>query len=157
MTSDQKLDLILDKLQVLSDDVAELKTEVAELKDDVAVLKIEVAELKGDVAVLKTDVANLKGDVAVLKTDVSKLQTEMTEVQSNMQTLEQAQLKTQMILENTVDKCIQALGEGYQLNAERLDRSDIESIKRQSELSFMLAKATNEKVERIAEELNRTA
>lgn len=150
MTSDQKLDLILDKLQVLSDDVAELKTEVAELKT-------EVAELKTDVAVLKTEVANLKGDVAVLKTDVSKLQTEMTEVQSNMLTLEQAQLKTQMILENTVDKCIQALGEGYQLNAERLDRVDIETIKRQSELSFMLAKATNEKVERIAEELNRTA
>ena len=71
--------------------------------------------------------------------------------------LKQSNLKTQMSLENTVNKCIQALGEGFQLNAERLDRFNLESIKNQSELSYMLAKATNEKVDRLIEQLRKSA
>jgi chromosome segregation ATPase len=68
----------------IKDDVAVLKTDVAELKDDVAVLKTDVAELKDDVAVLKTDVAELKTDVAVLKTDVAELKTDVAGLRTDL-------------------------------------------------------------------------
>ena len=72
----------------------------------------------------------LTEDVSTLKQDVSALK------QSNLQ--------TQMALENTVNKCIQ-------------DRFNLESIKNQSELSYLLAKATNEKVDKLIEQLRKTA
>ena len=86
-------------------------------------------------------------------TDSEKLNLLLEEVQS----LKQANLQTQITLENTVNKCIQTLGEGFQLNAERLDKFNLESIKNQSELSYMIAKATNEKVDRLIEQLNKSA
>ena len=86
-------------------------------------------------------------------TDSEKLNLLLKEVQS----LKQSDLQTQITLENTVNKCIQALGEGFQLNAERLDRFNLESIKNQSELSYMIAKATNEKVDKLIEQLNKSA
>lgn len=110
--------------------------------------KFDFLAEKFDLLVEKFDLLDekinlLTEDVSTLKQDVSALK------QSNLQ--------TQMALENTVNKCIQALGEGFQLNAERLDRFNLESIKNQSELSYLLAKATNEKVDKLIEQLRKTA
>ena len=76
---------------------------------------------------------------------------------NEIQALKQSNLQTQMTLENTVNKCIQVMGEGFELNAERLDRFNVESIKNQSELSYMIAKATNEKVDKLIEQLKKSA
>lgn len=76
---------------------------------------------------------------------------------NEIQALKQSNLQTQMTLENTVNKCIQVMGEGFELNAERLDRFNLESIKNQSELSYMIAKATNEKVDKLIEQLKKSA
>lgn len=65
--SDEILQSILDKLTVLTTDMAAVKTDVAILKTDVGTLKTDVGTLKTDVATLKTDVATLKTDVATLK------------------------------------------------------------------------------------------
>lgn len=86
-------------------------------------------------------------------TDSEKLDLLINEVQD----LKQKQLQTQITLENTVNKCIQAMGEGFQLNAERLDKFNVESIKNQSDLAVMIAKATNEKVDKLIEKLNKSA
>ena len=76
---------------------------------------------------------------------------------NEIQALKQSNLQTQMTLENTVNKCIQVMGEGFELNAERLDRFNVESIKNQSDLSYMIAKATSEKVDRLIEQLKKSA
>ncbi len=84
----------------------------------------------------------------------------LNEIQSMKQdiaALKHSNLQTQMTLENTVNKCIQVMGEGFELNAERLDRFNLESIKNQSELSYMIAKATNEKVDMLIEQLKKSA
>ena len=87
---------------------------------------------------------------------LSKLDTmdkRLDKIDSRLDKLEQKQLETQMTLENTINKCIDALGEGFALNAERLDRFNVETIKTQAELAFALAKVTNDKVEHLLEKL----
>lgn len=80
---------------------------------------------------------------------VSKLDT----IENRLDKLEQKQLETQTTLENTINKCIDALGEGFKLNAERLDRIDVETVKTQAELAFELAKVTNKKVDDLVRNL----
>ena len=82
---------------------------------------------------------------------------EIQTMKQDMTALKQSNLQTQMTLENTVNKCIQVMGEGFALNAERLDRFNLESIKNQSELSYMIAKATNEKVDKLIAQLKKSA
>lgn len=77
----------------------------------------------------------------------------MDKIDERLDKLEQNQLETQITLENTINKCIDTLGEGFSLNAERLDRFNVETIKTQAELAFALAKVTNEKVELLTKKL----
>lgn len=84
---------------------------------------------------------------------MDKIDERLDKMDSRLDKLEQNQLETQMTLENTINKCIDALGEGFSLNAERLDRFNVETIKTQAELAFALAKVTNEKVEQLTKKL----
>lgn len=77
----------------------------------------------------------------------------MDKIDERLDKLEQNQLETQITLENTINKCIDALGEGFSLNAERLDRFNVETIKTQAELAFALAKVTNEKVDQLTKKI----
>ena len=84
---------------------------------------------------------------------MDKIDERLDKMDSRLDKLEQNQLETQMTLENTINKCIDALGEGFSLSAERLDRFNVETIKTQAELAFALAKVTNEKVEQLTKKL----
>lgn len=77
----------------------------------------------------------------------------LDKMDSRLDKLEKNQLETQMTLENTINKCIDTLGEGFSLNAERLDRFNVETIKTQAELAFALAKVTNEKVDQLTKKI----
>jgi septal ring factor EnvC (AmiA/AmiB activator) len=57
------------------------------LTADMAEVKTDVAVLKTDVSKLQTDMAEVKTDVAVLKTDVSKLQTDMAQVKVRVEVI----------------------------------------------------------------------
>ena len=111
--------------QILSG-MTEIKSDVAELKKDVAGLKQDVAVLKQEVAVLKQDVADLKHETADLRI---------------------AQRRTETTLENTVNKCIQVLYEAHRMNAERLDRYNIDTIKSNSEIAALMAKLTHDELQ----------
>ena len=104
----------------LKSDVKELKSDVAELKSDMAVVKTDVAGLKSDMAGVKSDVAGLKSDMAGVKSDVAGLKSDMAGVKSDVAGLksdmagvksdvaglktETADLKTRMTnLENKMD------------------------------------------------------
>lgn len=77
----------------------------------------------------------------------------LDKMDSRLDKLEKNQLEIQMTLENTINKCIDTLGEGFSLNAERLDRFNVETIKTQAELAFALAKVTNEKVDQLTKKI----
>ena len=80
----QKLDLMCNDISELKTDVFGLKKDVSELKTDVSGLKKDVSELKTDVSGLKKDVSELKTDVSGLKKDVSQLKTEVTDIKKDV-------------------------------------------------------------------------
>lgn len=99
----------------------------------------------------------LINEVQSMKTEIHNVEAEVQSMKTEMQSMKQVQLKTDITLENIVDKCIQVLGEGYQLNAERFDKLDFESVKTTADQAFMLSKLTNEKVDRFIEKMNKSA
>ena len=111
------LEQILEKVNIVGDDVASVKK-------DVGVLKEEVKELREDVEVLKEDVEVLKEDVEVLKTDVNVLQKKVTKIELRM---EQDALPR---LQN-IEACYTSTYRRYSDNVERFDQmeKDIELLK----------------------------
>ena len=105
--------------------------------------------------ILKVD--NLEKDVSGLKQDFSDLKQDVSGLKRNVELLNQKQLQMQTTLENAVSKCIQVMGEGYQLNAERFDRLDIDAVKNKADIAFYTSKLANEKVDRLIERLNQSA
>ena len=80
-------------------------------------------------------VTGIENDVAKLKTNVAKLETNVTELQSNYANMEESlkevkiqQTETRVILENITEKTFQLLHEGYQMNFEKIDRLNIDSV-----------------------------
>lgn len=118
------LEQILEKVNIVGDDVASVKKDVGVLKEDVGVLKEEVKELREDVEVLKEDVEVLKEDVEVLKTDVNVLQKKVTKIELRM---EQDALPR---LQN-IEACYTSTYRRYSDNVERFDQmeKDIELLK----------------------------
>lgn len=111
------LEQILEKVNIVGDDVASVKKDVGVLKEDVGVLKEEVKELREDVEVLKED-------VGVLKTDVNVLQKKVTKIELRM---EQDALPR---LQN-IEACYTSTYRRYSDNVERFDQmeKDIELLK----------------------------
>ena len=87
MSMDEKMDLLLEGMNVIRQDVAELKADVAMLKQEISEVKEDIAELKADVAMLKEDVAVLKVDVTVLKSDVNLLKYDVIGLKENAENL----------------------------------------------------------------------
>jgi hypothetical protein len=106
---------------------------------------------------MKADMVEMLSDIDKMKVGMTEMSSRIDGMQIEITDMKQKQLQTQATLENVVDKCITVLGEGYQLNAERIDKFDLETIKRQSDISYMLAKATSEKVDMMFNKLKETA
>ena len=72
-------ELILQKLDSLTEDMSAVKQDLAEVKQDVSVLKQDVSGLKQDVSGLKQDVSGLKQGQEKLIQRVEKLEYEVKE------------------------------------------------------------------------------
>lgn len=117
MTANEKLDVLITKLDEFGRELASLKKEVSELKQ-------EVSELKQDVSELKQEVSELKRDVSDLKSRMTSVEKELAEWN------EKGALKTDLAaLQETVCKNYDMLQEFYvyqkEWNAETSDRLKI--------------------------------
>lgn len=121
---DKKLEPIYERLDRIEGDVAELKTDVAELKERTARLETDVAELKTDVAELKETTARLETDVAELKETTSRLSEDMKRVKI---TLEHSVLPRL----NTIEGCYLETSKRYLESADQIDGmyADIDILK----------------------------
>ena len=117
MTANEKLDVLITKMDEFGRELASLKREVSELKQ-------EVSELKQDVSELKQEVSELKRDVSDLKSRMTSVEKELAEWN------EKWALKTDLAaLQETVCKNYDMLQEFYvyqkEWNAETSDRLKI--------------------------------
>ena len=124
MTANEKLDVLITKMDEFGRELASLKREVSELKQEVLELKQEVSELKQDVSELKQEVSELKRDVSDLKSRMTSVEKELAEWN------EKGALKTDLAaLQETVCKNYDMLQEFYvyqkEWNAETSDRLKI--------------------------------
>ena len=124
MTANEKLDVLITKMDEFGRELASLKREVSELKQEVSELKQEVSELKQDVSELKQEVSELKRDVSDLKSRMTSVEKELAEWN------EKGALKTDLAaLQETVCKNYDMLQEFYvyqkEWNAETSDRLKI--------------------------------
>ncbi len=110
---------------------------------------------KLDLILSKIDSMNSR--LGNLENKVDNLENRFDNLENKVDDLEQKQLQTRVTLENTIDKAIQALGEGYQLNAERFDKLDIEAVRNKADIAIALSRLTSEKVDRLIEKLNQSA
>lgn len=132
------LEQILEKVNIVGDDVASVKKDVGVLKEDVGVLKEEVKELredvevlKGDVGVLKVEVKELREDVEVLKEDVEVLKTDVNVLQKKVTKIELRMEQDALPRLQNIEACYTSTYRRYSDNVERFDQmeKDIELLK----------------------------
>ena len=88
---------------------------------------------------------------------LGNLENEVNNLKNKFDDLEyQIKLKS-LTVEDSINKAIQALGEGHQLNAERFDKLDIEAVKNKADIALSLSQLTNERMDRLIDNLNKTA
>ena len=141
MTTDEKLDILIESMAGLKEDVSGLKEDVSGLKKDVSGLKEEVSGLKEDVSGLKEDVSGLKEDVSVLKAEVSDLKVVVS-------SLKQKIISIEITLENETNRNIEIIAENH-IN---LDRKLEEALKayRDNEIFQIRVNVLDAEVKRIA-------
>lgn len=99
--------------------------------------------------------ADEKLDLILSRLD--NLENRFDNLENKVNSLEKEVKYNSLITETTVNKCIQVLGEGYRLNAERFDRLDMDSIRTKTDQAVMLSKLVSEKVDKLTEKLNQSA
>ncbi len=122
MTTDEKLDLLLN--------------EFTSFKDEFTSFKSEVDSLKGEVTSFKSETNSLREEVNSLKETVNH---------------------NTVVTETLVSKCVQVIGESISMNAERFDRVDFDSIKRNYEVAVLYAQTVKEQVDSLAKKIDNIA
>ena len=103
------------------------------------------AELKETRAELKETRAELKE----IRAELKETRAELQETKAEVKEMREEVTKNTVTVEYSVNKALKIMGEGYQLNAERLDRIDVEKLKNQVDLAYTMSRIMYEKVNNI--------
>ncbi len=150
MTADEKLDLILSRLDNIDNKVDNLENRFDNLEN-----RFDNLENRFDKLENRFD--NLENRFDNLENRFNNLEDRFDKLENKVNSLEKEVKYNSLITETTVNKCIQVLGEGYRLNAERFDRLDMDSIRTKTDQAVMLSKLVSEKVDKLTEKLNQSA
>ena len=83
-------------------DIAELKSDMVEVKADVAELKSDMVEVKADVAELKSDMVEVKADVVELKSGQERIEARQAGTEADLAELKAGQNRMQGQLNNLI-------------------------------------------------------
>lgn len=114
-----------------------IQEEVIEIKADIAELKIRVSVLEAEVKILKSDVKTLQSDVKTLQSDVKTLQSDMVEVKRRLDELTDGLHFTKLDIENVVKHQISILAENYVPAAKRYENSAKEMEQMKQDISLL--------------------
>jgi peptidoglycan hydrolase CwlO-like protein len=142
-TMESTLNQILEKLNVIGQDQAELKRDVQELKGmkkDVQDLKTDVNELKADFNELKADFNELKADVNELKADVNELKADVQDSKTRLKKVETVVIhipKHFEVLENSVGNEMKRLADIQERQQRTLDLLSARSVEHEAEIKAL--------------------
>lgn len=120
MTEDEKLDLILSKMDSMQEDIIFIKDEVnflkeetASMKKDIISLNNEVASMKKDITSMKKDIISLNNEIASMKEDIAALKNNIITIEKNVEELNENYLLIKLKIENEINHNIQLIAEGH--------------------------------------------
>ncbi|MGN0305181.1 MAG: hypothetical protein ACI4D2_03390, partial [Lachnospiraceae bacterium] len=119
---------------------------------DVQVLKEDVQELKEDVQVLKEDVQELKGDVQVLKEDVQELEGSVRKLEKGYREIKGRVIRIELNQENVILPRLQTIESCYTSTYRRYKESveDYETIKQDVSILKEIAIEHSKKIQKIS-------
>lgn len=106
MMDGEKLDLILQEIQ-------NVKSEITEMKSDIAELKMEMSEVKSEIAKLKTEMSVTKMEIGIIKTEITELQSKITVFDSEIAEINSKVKAIGIHIENDTDRNIRLLAENF--------------------------------------------
>ena len=74
MTTDEKLDLILSKMDCMSTDIQSMKADIISMKADIDSMKADIVSMKADIDSMKADIVSMKADIQLLKKKVADIE-----------------------------------------------------------------------------------
>ena len=101
--------LVIKKLDLMINDISELKADVAILKEEMTEVKADIAELKTDVAILKEEMTEVKTDVAILKKDALKLKTQVSKLNKQVSILKEDVSVLKIEVFNNINPTLQSI------------------------------------------------
>lgn len=112
-------------------------------------------------SIIKTQGGDKMSNENLILDELQKLNNRFDNFENRVETLEKcteqlqvAQQQTITKLENSVDKAITALIEGYSFNAERLKELNIDALIQQSNQAVVIAKLANERISNLADKVS---
>ncbi len=125
MTENEKLDLILSKLDKLEQrttgmesDIIDIKNNIAGMESDIAGIKDDITGVKDNIAGIETDIVGIKGDIAGMESDITDIKiTIENEIRVNIQRVAEGHLD----LSRKLNECIR-------LSSDIKDKQEIQDI-----------------------------
>ncbi len=128
MTENEKLDLILSKLDKLDkleerttgieSDITDIKNNIAGIETDIAGIKDDITGIKDNIAGIETDIVGIKGDIAGMESDITDIKiTIENEIRVNIQRVAEGHLD----LSRKLNECIR-------LSSDIKDKQELQDI-----------------------------
>lgn len=93
MSDNEKFDMLLDKIGVLTEQMNKMQSDMTEMKSDMTEMKSDMIEMKSDMTEMKSDIAGLKTDMTEVKSRVAKIDlTIENEIRVNIQRVAEGHL-----------------------------------------------------------------
>lgn len=132
MTVDEKLDLIISKLGGMESRLDNVETEISGMKHTIS-----------DIQQLQAETDNR----------ISEMDNRISAMDKTIADIKQSQKETQLSIEYTVDKCVQALVDGYKMNAETFKTKNFEVIEHDSRVAMLTAQIMSNEINKLKSEI----
>ena len=111
----------MEDTKLILEGLAEIKTEMRELRTEVDEVKVEVRELRTEVDEVKAELQETKEEVYTLKSEQAGIKTQLQAVETGQAKLRQQMTDIQLTLENETNQNIKIIAEAHLDLSRKLD------------------------------------
>ncbi len=87
MENGQFQELVLGHLVKLSQEMTEVKTDIAGIKTELNIVKTDIAGIKAELNIVKTDITGIKAELAGVKSEILALKQSQTRFETKLNTV----------------------------------------------------------------------